>query len=243
MLYLLTLGWPWFVSAVALGLVVGVATKPRHGGLLANLGFALLGAAILILLAAALWAEKFQGREALTLEFAVLAGSAYFVGVLGGGAIRTGAAAQPMEKPKSRQAAAPTSQFHSGGAVPRAEPTSTPSARVAPAPTKRNASLAPGPSGEKALPGKRPEALAAPRADGADDLKKIKGIGPKSEEKLNALGIYHYDQIADWSLDNARWIGAALATPGRIERGKWIQQAREFAAHQHHAHQHQSPTA
>ena len=242
MLYLLTLGWPWFVSAVAIGLVIGVATKPGQGGLLANVGFALLGAAILLLLAAALWAEKFHGRDALTLEFAVLAGSGYFVGVLGGGAVRTGTSAQPIEKPRSRQAAAPTSQFHGGGAVRLADPTSTPSARDAPTPTKRSASLASGPSGEKALPGKRPEALAAPRADGADDLQKIKGIGPKSEEKLNALGIYHFDQIADWSLDNARWIGAALATPGRIERAKWIQQARELSAHQHQ-HQHQGPTA
>lgn len=97
--------------------------------------------------------------------------------------------------------------------------------------------MAPEPSSEKPLPGKQPEALAAPRAAGADDLKKIKGVGPKSEAKLNALGIYHFDQIAEWSLDNARWIGAALATPGRIERGKWIQQAQELAAHQQ-----QSPT-
>jgi len=238
MLYLLTLGWPWFISAAALGLVVGVATKPRDGGPRANLGFALIGSGILVLLAAALWAEKFQGRDALTLEFAVLAGSAYFLGVLGGGSVRTGPSARPTGKPLSRQAAAPALQFRGGDGAGRIEAALTPSARFAPAPMKGHASPPPGPSGEKALPGKRPEALAAPRDGGADDLKKIKGIGPKSEEKLNALGIYHFDQIADWSLDNARWIGVALATPGRIERGKWIQQAREIAAHQH-----QSPTA
>ncbi|HTO78210.1 MAG TPA: hypothetical protein VMJ31_00380, partial [Methylocystis sp.] len=138
----------------------------------------------------------------------------------------------PMERPKSRQAVVPTFLLHSGGVVRPAEATPTPSARVAAAPRRSHASAATAPTGEKGLPGKRPEALAAPRGTGADDLKKIKGIGPKSEEKLNALGVYHFDQIADWSLDHARWIGAALATPGRIERGKWIQQARDLVAHQ-----------
>lgn len=232
MLYLLTLGWPWFISAAALGVVVGVALKPRGAGLIPNKGFALLGTAIIILLVAAVLADKFEGRTALTLDVALLAGCGYFFGVLGGGAIRTATSAKPTEKPKSRQAAAPITQLNGGRVLRRAETTHPPSARVAPAPTTRDATAPVAPSGEKTRPGKRPEALAAPRAAGADDLKKIKGIGPKSEEKLNALGVYHLDQIADWSLDNARWIGAALASPGRIERGKWIQQARELVAHQ-----------
>ena len=232
MLYLLTLGWPWFIGAAALGLVVGVATRPQGAGLISNKSFALLGTAIIILLGAAVLADNFEGRTALTLDVALLAGCAYFFGVLGGGAIRAATSAKPTEKPKSRQAAAPIIQFNGGGVVRRAETTYPPSARIAPAPTTRDVAAPVAPSDEKTLPGKRPEALVAPRAAGADDLKKIKGIGPKSEEKLHALGVYHFDQIADWSLDNARWIGAALASPGRIERGKWIQQARELLAHQ-----------
>ena len=39
----------------------------------------------------------------------------------------------------------------------------------------------------------------APREGGADDLKKIKGVGPKLEELLHGLGIYHFDQIAAWT--------------------------------------------
>ncbi len=237
MLYLLTLGWPWFVSAAALGLIVGVATKPPKASFKANIGFALLGAAALLLLAAALSSEKFQGREALTLEFALLAGAAYVAGVLSGGMFKTGESVPATGRPKSRPAPTPILRFQDGGKVRVAEPASATSPQVEPVAPKGQAYLAPEPSGEKLLPGKRPEALAAPRAGAADDLKKIKGVGPKSEAKLNALGIYHYDQIAEWSLDNARWIGAALATPGRIERGKWIQQAREMVAHQH-----QSPT-
>jgi predicted flap endonuclease-1-like 5' DNA nuclease len=46
---------------------------------------------------------------------------------------------------------------------------------------------------------------------------------------LHALGVFHYDQIAVWSLDNARWISAALEAPGRVERSKWVQQAQALA--------------
>jgi len=87
---------------------------------------------------------------------------------------------------------------------------------------------------KKDFPGARPAGLAASRngaRDGArDDLTKIKGMGPKSLDKLHALGVFHFDQIAAWNLDNAKWIGAAISAPGRVERGKWIQQARDLAA-------------
>jgi predicted flap endonuclease-1-like 5' DNA nuclease len=94
---------------------------------------------------------------------------------------------------------------------------------------RAEATLPPSKSARKrrhpARPGVAPQLLAAPRGDGPDDLSKIKGLGAKSLEKLHALGVFHYDQIAIWSLDNARWISAALEAPGRVERGKWVQQA------------------
>src|SRR6056297_1340009 len=49
--------------------------------------------------------------------------------------------------------------------------------------------------------GARPEVLSAPRDGQADDLKQIKGIGPKLETMLNEMGFYHFDQIAGWSAD------------------------------------------
>ena len=69
--------------------------------------------------------------------------------------------------------------------------------------------------------GTRPEALDAPREGGADDLKKIKGVGPKLEELCNSLGFYHYDQIANWTPDEVAWVvrcaGAAAALgPGGV---------------------------
>ncbi|MFG1395475.1 hypothetical protein [Roseixanthobacter pseudopolyaromaticivorans] len=87
--------------------------------------------------------------------------------------------------------------------------------------------LTPAPvGGDPALPGRRPPALAQPDSPGADDLKQLKGIGPLNERKLNALGIYHFRQIADWTQDEARWIGASLGFRGRVEREDWIGQAR-----------------
>lgn len=77
--------------------------------------------------------------------------------------------------------------------------------------------------------GDRPIALAQARGDRADDLKRVRGIGPQNEARLHLLGIWHFDQIAAWTPANARWVGAYLSFPGRIEREDWIEQARVLA--------------
>ena len=78
-------------------------------------------------------------------------------------------------------------------------------------------------------PGK-PERLDGPRDGTADDLKRIKGIGPSNEKKLNAFGIYHFDQVGNWTPAQAEWIGKELSFPGRIEREDWIEQAKVLAS-------------
>ncbi|WP_026790956.1 hypothetical protein [Pleomorphomonas oryzae] len=77
--------------------------------------------------------------------------------------------------------------------------------------------------------GERPPALPGPRSGSADDLRRIRGIGPQNATRLNALGIYHLDQIAAWTPAEARWVGAYLAFPGRIEREDWMGQAKALA--------------
>ncbi len=74
-----------------------------------------------------------------------------------------------------------------------------------------------------------PETLSAPREGGADDLKKISGVGPKLEGVLNELGFYHYDQIAKWTEAEVAWVDSRLKFKGRIERDGWIVQAAELA--------------
>ena len=66
--------------------------------------------------------------------------------------------------------------------------------------------------------------LSAPNGE-ADDLKKISGVGPVLEEKLNKLGIYHYEQIANFSVTDISAIDDALSFKGRIERDDWLGQA------------------
>ena len=84
--------------------------------------------------------------------------------------------------------------------------------------------------GESRHDGRRPYGLAAPRGGAPDDLKRIRGIGPQNEGRLHALGIWHFDQIAAWSGENAKWIGSYLAFRGRIARERWIDQAKELTA-------------
>ncbi|MBO9576307.1 MAG: hypothetical protein J7494_11255 [Sphingobium sp.] len=91
-----------------------------------------------------------------------------------------------------------------------------------------------------AITGKaEPEAQAAPakpqpapapapaKASGApDDLRLMKGVGPKLATLLNTLGVTRFDQIAAWSAADIETIDAQLGTfKGRITRDSWVEQA------------------
>lgn len=75
----------------------------------------------------------------------------------------------------------------------------------------------------------RPPALDGARENQADDLKKINGVGPKIEEILNDLGVYHYDQVAAWTPEQVAWVDGYLKFKGRIDREDWIEQANKLA--------------
>lgn len=75
--------------------------------------------------------------------------------------------------------------------------------------------------------GSKPAALAAPRDGVADDLKAIEGIGPALEKLCNEMGIYHFDQIANWGADEIAWMDGNLkGFKGRVTRDKWVAQAK-----------------
>jgi NADH-quinone oxidoreductase subunit E len=77
--------------------------------------------------------------------------------------------------------------------------------------------------------GQRPKGLETPRDDQADDLQRIKGIGPVNARNLQALGVFHFDQIAVWTREQIRWVGTYLSFPGRIDREQWVAQADKLA--------------
>ncbi|OAH42313.1 LSU ribosomal protein L21p [Sphingobium yanoikuyae] len=73
-------------------------------------------------------------------------------------------------------------------------------------------------------------AVAAP-SDDADDLLKLKGVGPKLGALLTELGVTRYAQIAGWSDSDIAAIDAKLGNfKGRPVRDQWIDQAKYLAA-------------
>lgn len=64
---------------------------------------------------------------------------------------------------------------------------------------------------------------------GGDNLKMIRGIGPANEAKLKAIGVTTFAEIAAWGEKEQAEISERLAFAGRIEREKWVEQARVLA--------------
>ncbi|MGJ0534133.1 hypothetical protein [Methylocystis sp.] len=250
MSYLLTLGWPWFAAACALGALAGYVTTSRAKDAPAPPGWNVIAiAATLGAGAAASWLGLLDGRAALTMDVLLIAALAYLVGLPVGAALKTTKAApayagkRPIivlrgatrdvyestvaQSPEPRdeqdeifaiaQPATPTS----------VEPALEAAASAAKALNEKAAQMR-APSGKR-TPGAPPAALPAPRGGAADDLAKIKGVGPKSVEKLHALGVFHYDQIAGWSDDNIKWIEASIGAAGRVKRNGWIAQAQALS--------------
>ena len=59
-----------------------------------------------------------------------------------------------------------------------------------------------------------------------DDLKRLKGVGPKLATTLNQMGIMRYDQIAKLAPSQVEAIDAQLgAFKGRFERDRIVEQA------------------
>ncbi|MEM1273199.1 MAG: NADH:ubiquinone oxidoreductase [Pseudomonadota bacterium] len=123
------------------------------------------------------------------------------------------ATAASAPKPAPKKAAAPASK-----PTPKPEP--------APEPTP-----APQPAAASTAEGTKPQALDGPRGGTADDLKRIKGVGPKLEQLCFELGFYHFDQIAEWTPDEVAWVDQNLkGFKGRVTRDDWVEQAKLLAA-------------
>jgi len=128
----------------------------------------------------------------------------------------------------------------STSAVPAAAVVPTPAAPDAVAPpevaatppvaTPATAEVWTGPAAAP-IAGRRPAALSAARAGGPDDLKRIKGVGPKLEALLHSLGFYHFDQIATWTPEELSWVDDNIeGFKGRASRDQWVAQAKVLAS-------------
>jgi len=133
--------------------------------------------------------------------------------------------------PRLLCSAEPSGRADAAGARPG--PATAPAAAPAkPAPAVPASVAAPAAVGTaQARAGRAPELLSAPRGGKGDDLKKIKGVGPKLEQELNAEGVWHYDQIAAWSAEEVAWADEHLVRfKGRVSRDDWVGQAKTLAA-------------
>lgn len=143
---------------------------------------------------------------------------------------RDPAPAAPVVEP----VAAPVAAAPVAAPIPTAEPapaglTDTRSERVSEA-AREAARLAADLEAPVVSPS-RPERLDAPRGGTADNLRRIKGIGPKLEEALQKLGYYHFDQIAAWTPEEIAWVDANLEDfRGRATRDDWVGQSRVLMA-------------
>ena len=63
----------------------------------------------------------------------------------------------------------------------------------------------------------------------SDDLTRIKGIGNVIERKLHTLGITTFEQIANFETADIERVNQVVDFAGRIEREKWVEQARGLA--------------
>lgn len=81
-----------------------------------------------------------------------------------------------------------------------------------------------------APPPARPAALLGEKPEAVDDLKLIKGVGPKLEQMLNDLGVFTFAQIAAFDATDCAWVEAQIAAArARPLPEDWAEQARAFA--------------
>lgn len=123
-----------------------------------------------------------------------------------------------------------------GVAKPVAKAAPAPSPALAPVPVAQDAAPTPAPAPVAAAPAVpsgdgKPVFLAAAREGGPDNLKQIKGVGPKLESTLHGMGIFHFDQIASWGPQEQAWMDDNLeGFKGRATRDDWVNQAKTLAA-------------
>ena len=113
------------------------------------------------------------------------------------------------------------------------------------APAKAKTAAPAKPEVKASAPAKKPAKAATPEsgsaadtlfavigkasADKKDDLKKIKGVGPKLEEALNAAGIYTFEQVGKMTEKEYDLLDELLDTgKGKAKKDDWAAQVKSL---------------
>ncbi len=140
------------------------------------------------------------------------------------------AAVSPAAEPAPVAAAAPAPPA-APAPEPVAAPEPEPEAAPAPAPVADTISAEVPAAASTPSDSDKPKMLDAAREGSPDDLKQIKGVGPKLEKMLHGMGIFHFDQIAGWTERELAWVDQNLeGFKGRASRDAWVTQARTLAS-------------
>ena len=126
---------------------------------------------------------------------------------------------QKVEKKAAAKKAATKKAAAKKAAAKKAAPKKAAAKKAAP----KKAEAKPAAAEEKAAPKK------AAKAEGADDLKTLSGVGPALEKKLHDAGVTTFAQIAAWTADDIAAMDEKLSFKGRIEREGWVEQAKKLA--------------
>ncbi len=62
----------------------------------------------------------------------------------------------------------------------------------------------------------------------ADDLKRITGITPKLELRLNDAGVFHFWQLSDLDADHVAALDRLLKLRGQVAKEDWVAQAKKL---------------
>ena len=232
-----------FVAALALGAAVGWGAYfagPQGRRFFGGARVATIVFVIGLIIAALLWPPM---RGGFWPEAALLMLAVYVIGMLVGGSLRKVLAPLAAQAPIALAAEANEAELAPTAPADPPPPVEANASKTAstPAPASNPAPAAELPAtpeparidrveGEEKHQGMRPLGYVAPLGGVADDLRRIKGIGPQNEARLHALGVWHYSQIAAWNRANAQWVGGYLSFPGRVDRERWVEQATKLAA-------------
>ncbi|MEN8838653.1 MAG: NADH:quinone oxidoreductase, partial [Celeribacter marinus] len=115
-------------------------------------------------------------------------------------------------------------------ATPKAAAKAKPAAKASAKPAAKSASASPK-RAPVAADGNPSDVLLSAARDGkADDLKMLKGVGPKIETQLHALGFYHFDQIASLRKKETEWLDEKLVGTSARQIETWKPDAKTLAA-------------
>ncbi len=151
------------------------------------------------------------------------------------GLARSGPATSGPAKTTSKKPAA-----GKAAAAPKASASkASPSQASAPKPPASKTSAAP----KSASPAAKKAATTKAAVGKASNLRRLIGIGPANERLLHGLGVTTYAQIAAWTAADVKRIEETLNFDGRIERERWIEQAKLLAAGDEEEFARRFPTA